>query len=343
MIELQWPLLLILAPLPWLVWRWLPPVASEEAAVRAPFFNDWQALAAAAPSRQLRANRLFPVLLSLVWLSLLLAATRPTWVGEPVTLPGTARDVLLAVDISGSMQTEDMMMGGEAGRRIDAVKQVVGQFVVRRQGDRLGLILFGTNAYLQAPLTFDTRTVNRFLQEARLGFAGKETAIGDAIGLAIKRLRDRPAESRVLILLTDGANTAGVVKPRDAARLAAQQQVRIYTIGVGADEMIVPGIFGTSFGSRRVNPSADLDEGALQDIAQVTGGRYFRARNPAELAEVYRLLDSLEPVDQEETTWRPRVSLFHWPLALSICLSTILACARLWSRGAFSRAGATSS
>ena len=148
-------------------------------------------------------------------------------------------------------------------------------FINRRVGDRVGLILFGTQAYLQTPITFDRKTVQTLLDEAVIGLAGDNTAIGDAIGLAVKRLKNQPANSRVLILLTDGANTAGEVSPLKAAELAAANQLKIYTIGVGADEMIVR----TFFGSRKVNPSRDLDENTLVKVAESTGGRYFRARN----------------------------------------------------------------
>jgi Ca-activated chloride channel family protein len=254
--------------------------------------------------------------------------SRPTWIGEAISLPATGRDLLIAVDISGSMQVEDMQIGRNQVQRIDAVKQVLAEFIERRRGDRMGLILFGTNAYLQAPLTFDNNTVRRFLLEAQLGFAGRETAIGDAIGLSVKRLRDRPADSRVLILLTDGANTAGAVQPDEAARLAADYGIRVHTIGIGADKMLVPGLFGSSFGSRTVNPSSDLDESTLMNIASETGGRYFRARNPAELVDIYRVLDQLEPVDQEEATYRPQSSLFHWPLGLAFICSLLLAWVR---------------
>lgn len=332
MIELVWPWLLWLLPLPALVWLWLPAARSEQAAVRAPFFSNWQQLQSDTSTQRGRTALLPWILLLLIWVSLLTAATRPTWIGEPITLPTDARDLLLAVDISGSMQIEDMQVGRDSVTRILAVKSVVSEFIERRQGDRIGLILFGSQAYLQSPLTFDSATVERFLLEAQLGFAGKETAIGDAIGLSVKRLRDRPAASRVVILLTDGANTSGLVEPLDAARLAAQNEVKIYTVGVGADEMTVPGLFGSSFGSRTVNPSADLDESALQSIAQQTGGQYFRARNPEELAEIYRLLDQLEPVDQDASTYRPRSSLFHWPLALAMLSSLMLALIRVqWS------------
>jgi Ca-activated chloride channel family protein len=328
-LELLWPAVFLALPLPWLVWRLMPAARAEQSALRVPFFDSWQELQGSQQTRAARSRLLTVFVLSLIWLCLLFAASRPTWIGESITLPIEGRDLLLAVDISGSMMIEDMRVGRNMATRVDAVKYVVGEFVQRRRGDRIGLILFGSQAYLQAPLTFDSQTVKRFLQEAQIGFAGKETAIGDAIGLAVKRLRKRPTDSRVLILLTDGANTAGAVSPQAAAQLAAENDIRIYTVGVGADEMKVPGIFGSSFGSRTTNPSRDLDEGTLQLIADTTGGKYFRARNPAELAEIYQLLDLLEPVDQEAATYRPRQSLFHWPLALAFGLGCLLGAARL--------------
>lgn len=329
MIELIWPAVLLALPLPWLAWRLLPPAQAEQSALRVPFFSSWQELQGGQRTSAARARLLSWLALVLIWLCLLLAAARPTWIGASITLPMEGRDLLLAVDISGSMMIEDMRVGRNMATRVDAVKYVVGEFIQRRRGDRIGLILFGSQAYLQAPLTFDGVTVKRFLQEAQVGFAGKETAIGDAIGLSVKRLRERPTENRVLVLLTDGANTAGAVSPRAAASLAAENGIRIYTVGVGADELKQAGLFGSSFGSRTVNPSRDLDEDTLQLIADSTGGKYFRARDPAELAEIYGLLDLLEPVDQDAATYRPRQSLFHWPLAAAFCLSGLLALSRL--------------
>lgn len=328
MLELQWPWALVLLPLPLLVWRFWPAATSEEAALRAPFFDAWRELAQEGIGRRSHGGWLRALLLGVVWLTLLLSLARPTWVGEPVSLPASGRDLLVAVDLSGSMQVEDMVVGQHTVSRIDAVKQVVGEFIERRRGDRLGLILFGSNAYVQAPLTFDRNTVQRFLREAQLGFAGRETAIGDAIGLSVKRLRERPAESRVLILLTDGANNAGEVDPLDAARLAADNGVKIHAIGIGSDKMVMPGLFGSSFGSRVVNPSRDLDEETLRAVAELTGGNYFRARDPAELVNIYQLLDALEPVEQEAQSYRPRASLFHFPLALAFATSLLLAYAR---------------
>jgi Ca-activated chloride channel family protein len=325
MLELLWPWALALLPLPWIVWRFVPATSTEQAALRAPFFDSWQDLQGQSPDMKNQRAAATALCLGLIWLALLLSLARPTWIGEAITLPSSGRDLLVAVDLSGSMQVEDMVVGQNTVSRITAVKQVVGDFIERRKGDRVGLLLFGTNAYVQAPLTFDANTVKRFLREAQLGFAGRETAVGDAIGLAVKRLRERPAESRVLILLTDGANNAGDVKPTEAASLAADNGVKIHTIGIGSDKMVMPGLFGSSFGSRVVNPSRDLDETTLKQIASLTGGSYFRARDPAELVNIYELLDALEPVDQEEQSYRPQKSLFHLPLAVAFSLSLLLA------------------
>ena len=337
MIEWLWPWVLLLAPLPLLVRRFAPPARSQEPALLAPFYQEWQHLSASQGARRSEGRRLPVVFAWLIWLLLLLAAARPTWIGEAIELPNSGRDLMLAVDISGSMRVEDMQVGDRVARRIDAVRQVGADFIGRRAGDRLGLILFGSNAYVQSPLSFDTATVRRFLLEAQIGFAGQETAIGDAIGLAVKRLKERPAESRVLILLTDGQDTASSVRPLDAAQLAADLEIRIYTIGIGADAMTLPGLFGSRFGSRQVNPSAELDETSLKEIARITGGQYFRARDPQELVSIYRLLDQLEPVEQETTTYRPRQALGYLPLLLALGISFLLALRRLWQAGGWRR------
>lgn len=317
MFEFVWPGVFLLLPLPLLVW-WLSPKAkNQSAALVVPFYQQIQRQAPL--QHRYRLTKL--LLLCCCWLALLISAARPMWIGEPIQLPASGRDLLLAVDISGSMKTADMVVEGEQIPRLWVVKSVVGEFVERRKNDRLGLVLFGSQAYLQAPLTFDRNTVKLLLDEAQLGFAGEKTAIGDAIGLAIKRLRKRPEQSRVLILLTDGANTAGKVSPQQAAELAAQTDVKIYTIGVGADQMRTPGVFGTSLGSRTINPSADLDENTLKLIADKTGGQYFRARNPEDLAKIYQLLDTLEPIEQDQETFRPRKALFYWPLGICLAIT----------------------
>lgn len=337
MIEWIWPWMLALLPLPLLVRLLWPPARSSQPALRAPFFAEWQTLSEGQGGARNTRGRIAGAALWLLWACLLLSAARPVWIGEAIELPSSGRDLMLAVDISGSMRIEDMQLGQVMARRIDAVKQVGANFIERRKGDRLGLILFGSNAYVQSPLSFDTATVKRFLLESQIGFAGQETAIGDAIGLAVKRLKERPAESRVLILLTDGQDTASSVRPLDAAKLASNLGIRIYTIGIGADEMTLPGLFGSSFGSRQVNPSAELDEEGLQQIAQLTGGQYFRARNPQELASIYELLDELEPVEQDATTYRPRQALGYLPLLAALLLSFMLAARHWWQAGGWRR------
>ncbi len=323
MIEWVWPWMLLLAPLPVLA-RWLiAPVEHQQAALTVPNVASFRYDGVGRAGAEQRRLPWRTLLLWLIWLALLLAMARPQWTGEPVTLPTSGRDLMLAVDISGSMGTEDLLLGGQLVNRLTVVKNVVGEFIEAREGDRVGLILFGTNAYLQAPLTFDLETVHRLLTEAPVGIAGGKTAIGDAIGLAVKRLRQRPQGDRVLILLTDGANNVGEVAPVKAAELAAQDGIRIYTVGVGADEMRLPSLLGV-FGSRVVNPSAELDEDTLTEIADITGGRYFRAQNTAKLVEIYDIIDSLEPIEQEAETYRPIAVLYYWPMGAAWVLFLIL-------------------
>lgn len=318
MFSFTWPWIFALLPLPLLV-RWMSARReSMGSALRVPFYARIQELEKSG-SKATYGARTKAVLLLLVWLLLLAAAARPVWTGDPVPLPKEGRDLLLAVDISQSMSEPDMAVNSGYASRIDAVKVVVSDFIERRDGDRIGLILFGEQGYLQTPLTFDRDTVQAQLTEAQLGFAGNATAIGDAIGLAIKRLRERDANSRVLILLTDGANTAGT-DPREAATIAAEAGIRIHTVGVGAEARPVSGIFGLS---RTINPSSDLDEETLEYIASTTGGEYFRARDPVELARIYDALDQLEPVP-EDVTYRPQRALFYWPLGLSLGFSILL-------------------
>ena len=320
MFEFGLPWVFALLPLPILARLLLPKSEPLSSALKVPYYRTLSHKGSSATG-----NTLNLVLLWVLWGLLVAAAARPQWYGEPISQNSSARDLLIAVDISGSMETPDMILNGNPAMRITAVKNVVGDFVLRRKGDRLGLVLFGTRAYLQAPLTFDRETVDTLLAEAQIGFAGQGTAIGDAIGLSVKRLTQRPAEQRVLILLTDGANTAGEVAPLKAAELAKQADVKVYTIGVGAEEMVQPGLLGSRFGARRINPSRDLDSKTLKAIADETGGLFFRAHNPQELAGIYEELDRLEPVEQEAETYRPLKSLYVWPLAIALFLSLLWA------------------
>ena len=325
MIQFVWPWAFLLLPLPLLINRLIPRAPNREAAVYVPFFQSLSRIRADQPRLASRSG-LLAVLAGLCWLLLVTAASRPQWVGDPVQLPATGRDLMLSVDISGSMEAQDIQLNGENANRLDVVKSVVSDFVERRTGDRLGLILFAARAYTQAPLTFDRETVETLLEEAQIGIIEENaTAIGDAIGLGVKHLRERPAESRILILLTDGVNNAGEITPEQAGQLAAREGIKVYTIGIGAESAVTNSLFGP----RTVNPSADLDEESLTRIAESTGGQYFRARDREELERIYQVLDELEPVDQDAETFRPIRALFYWPLGLALILSFALALSRI--------------
>ena len=319
MLQLVWPWLLVAVVAPLVVARLAPRAPDAAGApIRVPYFEDalvWAGRAATSGSR------LRLVVALLAWCALVLASARPQWVGDPTPLPVRGRDLMLALDLSGSMREQDMKSRAGFETRLDVVKRVAGDFVARRTGDRVGLILFGTRAYLQAPFTLDLRTVSEMIGETVLGLAGEQTAIGDAIGLAVKRLRDRPVEQRVLVLLTDGADTASRVDPLSAARFAAEEGITIHAVGVGADEEAA----AQWFGPRRMRARSALDESTLQRIADMTGGRYFRARDTAELEEIYRLIDVLEPIGGDDEVFRPTRELFHWPLGLSVVLFTLAA------------------
>ena len=308
--ELAWPWMFLMLPLPWLLWRWWRPAPPGKA------------LHLPQPGVQLgtvsgkRMQGAAPWLLVLAWLCLVAAAARPQWLGPPQAQQRSGRALMLAVDLSGSMRTPDMQLAGHVVSRFGAVEAIAGDFISRRSGDEMGLILFGSQAFLVTPLTYDLSAVRAQLQGATVGLAGSQTAIGDAIAVAAKRLSALPEQARVLVLLTDGVNNAGSIAPREAARAAKAAGVRIYTIGIGATRMSVPGFFGM----QTVNPSADLDADMLTAIAKETGGRFFRATDSSELAEAYRTINALEPMPQRGPSLQPRHELFRWPLLASLVL-----------------------
>ncbi|MDE0885677.1 MAG: VWA domain-containing protein [Myxococcota bacterium] len=308
MIEFQWPWLLIVLPLPAFVWWFSKPAADTRGgALRVPFYARFAALGAESRS----AGRAGVVAAkALLWALLVLAASRPVWIGDPLPIPSQGRDLMLALDLSGSMETPDFEIQGQALDRLTVVRAVAKRFVESREGDRMGLVLFGSRAYLQAPLTLDRNTLVQMLDESEIGLAGEETAIGDAIGLAVKHLRDRPTEERVLVLLSDGANNAGVLEPVQAAEIAAQEGIRIYTIGLGTGARSARTFFGNA-----LVPGGGLDEATLQGVAQATGGEYFRARDTASLVRAHQQIDALETVEGEVVNVHPSRALFHWPLA----------------------------
>lgn len=320
MFEFQYIWIFWLLPLPFLVLL-LPAVnKSNGMALRIPQLN--LPSVGNDPRNRNRKRRL--ILPFIIWLSLLASASGPQWLGEPITLPSEGRDLMLAVDLSGSMEIEDMEVNGRLVNRLDMLKGVLGEFIERRVGDRLGLILFADTAFLQTPLTHDRQTVQQMLDESVLGLVGEKTAIGDALGLSAKKFEEESETNKILVLLTDGQNTAGNITPEEALKIAVSKGITVYTIGVGADEMLVQSLFG----NRRVNPSQDLDEGMLKNIAEQTGGVYFRARDSKGLEDIYRRLDELEPIAKDTLTMRPLNALFHYPLAFALILSLLMGLAR---------------
>ena len=309
MMHFVWPWAFALLPLPWLLRLLLPRAANTNAAaLRVPYLQDFQ-LTTSSASIATNFKRWPLFIYILLWICLLGATARPQWIGDAIELPVSGRDLMMAIDLSGSM-AEPFNPSFRSVNKLDATKAVASDFIEKRVGDRIGLILFGDQAYLQSPLTFDRTTVRILLAESVVNLAGRATAIGDAIGLAIKRFSDHKNDDRVLILLTDGMNTAGEITPDKAAELAAKKGLKIYTIGIG------------DRGSR------DLDEQTLNTIAKATGGRYFRAHNIEELQQIYQLLDELEPSEKESQTYRPTWSLFYWPLSAALFFASLLALAK---------------
>ena len=333
--SLAWPWALVAIALP-LIIRFLLPEAKglSEAGLRVPSIESFATLKDRSAKEQFRNWRFW--LSSIAWILLVLAAARPERIGDELDVPVAGRNLMLAVDLSGSMDQKDFELAGRRVDRLTATKAVASDFIERREGDRIGLILFGERAYLQVPLTLDRKTVNILLLEAFIGLAGEKTAIGDAITLAVRRVHEAKKDvgDQVLVLLTDGANTAGEVMPLKAAELAQQVGLRIYTIGIGAEQLEVASLIG---GRRRINPSADLDEGTLTEIARLTGGRYFRATDTASLQDIYKLVDELEPVEEPESGFRPVKSYYFYPLGLAAGLVVLMSLVSLLQRFALRR------
>ena len=309
MLSLQWPWLLLALPLPWLISRWMP-ASVRGGAIRLPSHLSGFVQSGDSPRQK-------PWLAMLAWIALLLAASRPIWLGEPISLPATGRDIVLAVDLSGSMDEQDIEYRGRAVQRLAVVKAVAGEFIERRKGDRLGLVLFGDQAYLQSPLSLDRKTTRQLLDEAEVGLAGQKTAIGDAIGLSIKHLLAAGVnDEKVVVLLTDGENNAGRLSPDKSAELAAQSNIRVHTIGFSGAQTVRLGPFVQT----RKSP---IDSTTLEAVAKKTGGRFFAAQSIAELEQIYALLDEIEPVQVDELSFRPRTELHYWPLSIALLLSLL--------------------
>jgi Ca-activated chloride channel family protein len=307
--QLDYPWLLLLLPLPLLFWWLLPPYREESAAVRLPFFGEVARAAGLTPESGAvvpKTNWLQKVIAPLGWALVVLALARPQFVEPPLTKVEPARDLLLALDLSQSMDTRDFRApDGTLEARVDAVRRVVDDFVQRRTTDRIGLIVFGDAPYPQAPFTLDHTTVQEMIEGIVPGMAGPRTALGDAIGLAIKLFDKSQAPEKVLIVLTDGNDTASKMAPARAADIARQNHIRIHAVGIGSTE---------------AKGEDKLDTATLQKIATVTGGRYFFGQDQDQLADIYRTLDAITPANHKTLSWRPKRDLFHIPLGIALGL-----------------------
>lgn len=317
------PWVLACLPLPWLIRRFWQPAPQQQVPLMAPHLlqrlENATRTSITASSKRPRA---LPLLGFLIWLLVLLAAMRPVWYWQTEPFQVTGKNLMLAVDLSGSMEQTDMRIGGHEVDRLTAVKKVVKNFIQKRQGDRMGLVVFGSQAFLQSPLSFDLNTVQTLLNETEIGMAGNNTAIGDAIGVTLQHLAQTEQSNTVLILLTDGSNTAGAVQPLEAARHAQSMGVKIYTIGVGVVES--RGLDQFLFGQSR-----SVDTATLKTIAELSGGQFYTAANLQQLNDIYNEINQLESTKQDRTSYRPRTELYPWPLATALGLSLLLAIYRL--------------
>jgi Ca-activated chloride channel family protein len=315
MFQLAEPLGLFGLLLPFLIWFLLPALSEATSmALRIPFF---QGVVGVLEQNKYKSFRFKEVLFPFcIWSLLIFAACGPRFVGEPEPLAREGYNIMLALDLSESMEIRDMVSHNRPVSRLSIVKRAAEQFINMRNTDKFGLILFGSQAYLQTPLTYDRSNVLQRIEDATVGLAGKTTSIGDALGLAVKRLQNVPPKGRIIILLTDGANNSGVLKPLKAAELAQSEGIKVYTIGLGAE-----GAQASMMGGFIIpNASADLDEDTLKEVAQMTKGQYFRATDTDSLSKIYETIHKLERVEQEQQTIRPQKELYPWVLALALGL-----------------------
>ena len=319
MFKFVWPWSFLLLMIPWLLYRVFPQTKPQRSlSLKIPFFENVTKYQPSLASSLPHTN--YFKWAYLLWTLIIFALANPQWIGAPLLLRQQGHDIMLAIDISGSMEIPDLTWHHQPIDRLTVVKKLAKKFVTQRKGDRVGLILFGSFAYLQTPLTYDRNTVRLQLNDASIGLAGPQTAIGDAIVLAVKRLMKQPNTMRILILLSDGANNSGKILPQQGLALAKQHHVRIYTIGLGADNLRVSSVFG----SRMINPAADLDETLLKQLADETGGMYFRAKDTMSLEAIYKQIDALEPIIHEDRVFRSIRYLYWWPLGLAFITSLIL-------------------
>ncbi len=312
MLTFAHPWLFLLVPLPWLIRRLVPAHHKRELAVRVPFLRRLSRLTGLQPgSSTVVAKRALSqwLVLSLAWLLVVVAIARPQWLEEPIIKELPMRDLLVAVDLSGSMETRDFTdLDGNTVDRLTAIKQVLDAFFARREGDRIGLILFGSAAFVQVPFTDDLKVVRELLDEAQIRMLGPRTMLGDAMGLAIDLFKRSKVDERVLIILTDGNDTGSLVPPERAAEIARDNGVVVYTIAIGDP---------TAVGEQA------LDEKTLENIASITGGGYFHANNRKELEAIYQYLDEINPRQVKIQSYRPLTDLYDWPLAATLVLTLL--------------------
>lgn len=326
MIKFLCPWMLVLLVLPFIMRFFAKPVKGLHGdALRVPFVQDIariNLLSGSLWSKPLNeVNRLGWRLLYVVWLFLCLASTRPQWVGEPIRVSNYGRNILLVTDISNSMLEPDFSYANQRIDRLTAVKIAADNFIKQRPNDRIGLVLFGTLAYLQAPATYDKQAVLDILWSTDAGMAGRSTAIGDAIGIALKSLRADKKSSgpKILILLTDGENNDGSLSVPEVLKLAQDENVKIYTIGVGAEERVINSFLGI-----KVKQSGGLDEQSLRQLAEQTKGNYFRASDTKKLLQIYQEIDKLEPDSDDEQFIQESKDLFYYPLIMALVLALLL-------------------
>ncbi|MFH0726108.1 MAG: VWA domain-containing protein [Pseudomonadota bacterium] len=267
----------------------------------------------------LRFARMLPAIKYATLTLMIIALARPQWGTRQVDVQTEGINIILAVDISESMAALDFRQEGKIVNRLEAVKEVIRQFVIKRSGDRIGMVVFGSNAYTQLPLTRDYNTIATILERVQIGAAGKSTAIGDAIGISLKRLSDIPSKSNIIILLTDGSSNSGELSPEAAAEIAATKNIRIYTVGVGREgeapfRVNIPG-----YGERYVYQHVEIDEKTLEMIAEKTGGTYYRAEDTQSLQKIYNTIDALEKTEVKVKTFDNYRELYRYLLVPALC------------------------
>lgn len=318
MIELGLPWLLLALLIP-LLWKWLIPPRQH---AQTSFFFPAAVHTSTASLEKISKPPLWSwsfLLALFIWAGMVIAAAQPRWVGTPVPTAQQAREIMIAMDLSGSMQQEDMFIQGRPVSRLYAAHHILADFIRQRQGDRIGLIIYADSAHVYVPMTSDLETLAQLAEEAEIGLVGQSTALGDAIALSIQYFLDKPVEDRVIIILTDGEINSGKINEEQALQLAQHAHTKMYMIGIGSHDMVIQDFFG----SRRINPSQELNEEFLTQIAQATGGEYFRAASVEDMKRIYQIIDDLEPLQQQEQLYRPMISYAHWPLLFSLVLSLL--------------------